>query len=115
MKYTIEVLDASKPVGVDEDGQVQYAPRYYLLLTNRAGRCWQSTTYWDATIEETEDGPIMDVAAAKANAEWAAAVALQMLESGRRLNPHCWDEVQPIYGSPIWEREVHLWETTPEE
>lgn len=100
-----DLFDAGK----DNDGQVFAAEVYYVVVENGAGRRWASyDRFRGARREVDEEGWVGfdDLREeASAAAEALAAITDRVLLAGGKLSLEDWYEVDPAYGSKVYQYE----------
>lgn len=102
--YTAYVASDLYSAGHSCDGQPFIAECFYVLVENEAGRRFRHGANFRSTeamiCDETGDTCFLDLRQkASAGAERLAVRVNAALAAGLALDPSCWYEVDPAYGS----------------
>ena len=107
--FQVSAVSDLYEAGRTHDGTQFSAEGFYVVVENGAGRRWASYDFFKgAEVVVDEEGFVFfpDVREeASAAAEALAAATKQVLKSGGKLSLEDWYEIDPAYGSKVYQYE----------
>lgn len=108
MSLIIDVSSSLYCAGLTEDGEEFIGHIFFVRAEAPDGRRWVHVRGFDGVNEEFDEefgctyyGDVREEATAKAEA--LASKVQTHLEAGGKLDPACWNEVDPAYGSNAYD------------
>src|SRR5690606_24986507 len=108
MSLIVDVYSALYCAGLTEDGEEYIGHIFFVRAEAPDGRRWAHVQGFDGVSVEYDEefgctyyGDIREEASARAEA--LAAKIKAYLEAGGKLDPTCWNEMDPAYGSSAYD------------